>query len=145
MRISPKRIGNSFESVFKNQALRQGWSVVRIPDGCLRINKNKIIPIKSPFDFVIGKDGVSVFLDCKTVEGDSFSFSKINPNQLKHLLFLHESKLQAGYLIYFRKSNRVLFSRAIDLVMVSKNESIKDSGIPLGCISDFNLDLFLER
>ena len=140
MKLSNKKLGNSFEESFELSAKYSGWTVIKIPDGCKRINHKQTILVKCPFDFVFAKNGLAVFCDAKTTEGKTFPQSKINKNQLEKLLSLHDQKMIAGYVVYFRETRTVRFFSAKEMSEVKPGDSLKEEkGILLGGIGNIDL------
>lgn len=137
-----KQMGDTFEQIFEHACVRKSVAVSRVPNGCRRIGAKKLIPIKSPFDWIITHNTTAV-LDTKTIEGDKFPHSKIDHHQVGELL-PHELKgAHAGYVIWFRKSNRVMFIRASALATrIRVSGSIKPTDadcLPLGSMNDFDV------
>lgn len=104
-----KAIGALFENIFFKSCLRTGIGITRIPDSCKRIRTDTLVQIKSPFDWICTYQGQSAFIDTKTIDHDAFSHSMISEHQVKALR-MHENKgAIAGYVIWFRPADIVLF------------------------------------
>jgi hypothetical protein len=97
-----KARGASFERVFEQTCIVQGVDCLRILDGCRRIGQYKIIPAAQGFDFIIGVENKSAFIDTKCVEKGNFTFSQIKPHQLAAFEKLKRSGV-GGYVINFEK------------------------------------------
>ena len=72
--------GQSFEYFVERKCQAQGFIFIKIPDGCKRIRQGariKLIPVATPFDCVITKDGNAACLDLKTVQTKNFTYSLI--------------------------------------------------------------------
>lgn len=143
MKKSNASIGGSFEQYFLLCLTLRKWDVVRIPDGCRQINLNKLIRVKSPFDFLATKNGKAIFCDTKTCEGKTFPHSKINQLQIKELLRIAKNGFLAGYVINFRETDTYSFISAEILSQLKKGKSVKASDyLDLG--QEINIDkLFL--
>lgn len=140
--ISPKKQGNGFEQIVKTMGKLTGWTVVKIPDGCKHVGKGKIVPVKSPFDFVLSKNGQSIFFDAKTYDQECVNTSQLNYRQLEILYALEfDAKEPAGYVIYFRPVNKVIFFPASILLTLKTDQSLHHSkGVDLGSI--YSLDFY---
>lgn len=142
--LKAKRNGQLFENVVKSQCERLGWAVVRIPDGSRTLGLNKIIRVKSPFDFCIAKRGNVIFFDAKSWEGATWAKSKVNDKQVEHLLKLEAAWQVSGYMVFFKKIDRVIFFTATQLDSLNARESLlPGQGIDLGSIKDFDPELAL--
>ena len=134
--LMAKRKGESFERFVVNAARAEKLFVIRIPDGCVQ-RKGKggrplLIRVQTPFDFVLIKTGLSVFLDSKTTAGKTFPHSLIKHHQLENLLEASKAG-PAGYLVYFEALDQIVFYSAIKLYGLKKGESLKpEDGILLG-------------
>jgi penicillin-binding protein-related factor A (putative recombinase) len=124
-------IGKLGEKIFANTLRQRGWSVVRIPDGCKQIANNKLIRVKSPFDFMTAKESVAIFCDVKSTATKSFAYSLINQFQVKELLDISKNKFIAGYVVHFRSLNTWVFISAEKLAKARPGQSIK----PKDCIN----------
>ena len=142
--IKAQKGGLGFENIFQWAGRSQGFHVERMPDGCKTIGKNKIIRIKTPFDFVICKEGRCAFVDTKTINANTFPFNLIKQHQVDCLanIGLHAA---SGYVVWYRKSDRINFYLAEILITLGSNDSLShEKGIPLGKISDFRLQPILD-
>lgn len=112
-------MGALFENLFENRAKRGGITVTRMPDGCRQLGKDKLIRVATPFDWILSYQGQACLIDTKTTDGDRFPFSKIEAHQARELLKHHEAGTIAGYVIWFRLSDEVVFIGANLLADVS--------------------------
>lgn len=142
MRVANKVIGTAWENTIETINKYTGWHTIRIPDGCKRI-KDGFIPVKSPFDFIFTKDNTIVFADAKTTMDSTYSYSKINQDQLRNLALLeYKGGAIAGYLVYFRKHDAVVFFKSSQLIQLRGSSSIQiDNGVLLGGLHNFRLDI----
>lgn len=138
---SNKKIGNGFEKRFSFSGAINGWRVTRIPDGCRQLGLNKIVRVKSPFDFLLTKaPTLSLYCDAKTTIGDRFTYSAINQDQLSELLRIENSGHVAGFVIEFRQVDKVCFASASKLALLTPRESLKWSDcVDLGKELDVDL------
>ena len=101
-------------------------AITRFPDGCKVLRGNKIIRIKTPFDWVLTFGGVTALIDTKTTNLDSFPHSKIEAHQVAEMLAHSQSGAKAGYVIWFRKTDDLFFLSALTLSqLLNKRGSIK--------------------
>ncbi len=120
------KLGAGFESYFHKCLLIKNWKVLRLPDGCRHVGQNKIIRLKSPFDYIATKaGGKSFYCDCKTTIGESFPFSAINQDQVRDLLGIQNNGHVAGFVIHFRQVDKYCFISAKELSEVVPGGSIK--------------------
>jgi penicillin-binding protein-related factor A (putative recombinase) len=134
-----QQYGFGFEEIFRKRALSEGICPVRIPDSCKQISHTKFIRVKSPFDFVIAKNGKSAFIDCKTYKTSRLTYSDIDKHQLENLLSLGQHSA-AGYVVWFRNEDQVVFfSWSIMSDLKPKNSLQALDGLVLGDIGNFYL------
>lgn len=142
-----KDAGKTFEKILELRCHQFGLGFKKIPDGCYRANfggKVKLIPMKTPFDFIICKDGKAATLDCKTINSDRFAFSQIDESQLKHLSDMGEH-LASGYLIWFRATDHVVFFSHKKLMQLTPGNSLTEcDGFSLGLVDFFNPEHILD-
>lgn len=119
--------GSLFEELFHMTCGRtQGMAVTRFPDGCRVVGKNKVIRIKTPCDWILTFGGVTALIDTKTTESDSFPFSKIEKHQVKEMAIHAQSGARSGYVIWFRKSDDVVFMSSLFLLgLINQRGSLK--------------------
>ena len=147
--LKAKQFGSAFEELFTVACNRSGMSCVRIPDGCRqyydkRSGRLALTRVQSPFDFLIARDGLAAVLDTKTVDAESFKFSDIVEHQLKSLLSVGHS-LNAGYLVWFRPLNLVVWYSCFRLAKVQPNTSLKpEDGLALGAVEEFDCGMILK-
>ena len=123
------KIGKAFEDEITTILELKGFTVLRLPDGCKQVGQFKIIRVKNQFDFLAHKPGEVIFFDAKNTEEKNFMHSKINQNQLEHLLGLELSGFKAGYIINFKQERKALFAPAGVLKSIVKGKSLS----PMNC------------
>lgn len=140
-----KIVGEKFENYLKSESYRQGWEIIRIPDGCKQVSASKTIRIRTPFDFIFHKTGKIIFADAKTTKKSTFNHSQITIHQVQELYKLECNGYTAGYIINFSEKNLTEFYRASKLLDIYKSfGSIKpEMGIPIGNNSTINIDNIL--
>ena len=140
-----KNMGDIFEAYTQAACRREGINLEKIPTGCRYVGPKKIALVKTPFDFILAKNKQTAFIDCKTIESGNFSASMRDPNQIVSLLKMHNQNIPAGYIIWFRDKNLVIFATAEQLAKMTKGESIKHTdGIILGEHDNFSLQRVLS-
>lgn len=116
--------GKQWESIFERTAHSQGVTCIRMPDGCRVVGPNKLIRVRTPFDYILIHKSTSVYLDCKSFDSDQITYSMIKDHQMATLLDIEISGCPAGYLIYFRKSNVICFAKASQLSRIQPETSL---------------------
>lgn len=119
--------GSFFEKIFFYGCSRvNGMAVTRFPDGCRVLGKNRVVRVKTPCDWILSYGGMTAMLDTKTTSTDSFAYSKIEPHQIEEMVKHQVAGAKAGYIIWFRKSDDVIFVSSLLLHgLLSKRGSIK--------------------
>jgi penicillin-binding protein-related factor A (putative recombinase) len=115
--IKAKQMGGGFEDLFQKVCKLQGIAITDIPDGCRRIGPGHrdIIPVKSPFDWIITYQGQTALLDTKTIESGNFACSLIKEHQVDEMYAHERSGGKGGYVIWIRNSGHVFFISATTL------------------------------
>jgi penicillin-binding protein-related factor A (putative recombinase) len=116
---------------------------MRIPDGCRRIPVGRgvrLIAVKSPCDWVCSYNGLTAVIDTKTIDRASFPFNLINPDQVRSMNALTPGGTLRGYVIWFRKIDRVVFISCEKLKTVQTRGSVSvEDGIDLGPLDELDL------
>jgi penicillin-binding protein-related factor A (putative recombinase) len=139
-------MGAAFEDQFVARAEFQHFNVIRIPDSCRQM-RNKIIRVKSPFDFILTGtiQGVkrTAFIDVKRTNEKRFPYSSIDPHQLECLRLASFGGV-AGYLI--QMDWVVVFFSYEKLSKVKPRESLTTAdGVLLGASGHFDvMNIFKE-
>lgn len=137
--------GQMFENLLESSAYRQGWEVIKIPDGCRQIGQGKMIRISSPFDFVMVKKGHCLFIDAKSCIAKSFGNSMITPHQVLKLSRVQACGFLSGYICNFSSLNKVVFFPASQLYGLKHMESLKpEMGVMIGDRENINLNLLVQ-
>lgn len=111
--MSQVRIGNQFERMFQQSCMAHGIAVTRVPDGCKQLGQ-KLIRVKTPFDWILSHSGRFAVIDTKSYQGN-MPHADITKHQILELIRHEEEGSSAGYVIYFRKALAVGFIRATNL------------------------------
>jgi penicillin-binding protein-related factor A (putative recombinase) len=143
-----KAVGDRFEAMMSNSCYRSKVVCTRIPNGAvMRYVKGKVIPVAvtSPFDFLLTYQGLTACVDCKTIDSGNFSYSSLTQHQVNSLMRIFESGVAAGYVVWFRESDNVVFFEAPKLRALRPRESLKESdGLSLGKFENFNSKLIFS-
>ena len=126
--LKAKRSGQAFEDLFAYACRREGIIFVEIPDGCRPIptpggGRPRLVRVKTPFDYFITAGGRSAALDCKTIETGNFTYTMIDEDQVRSLFEVSQS-IPAGYIIWFRRVDRIVFIPADTLRRIKQGQSI---------------------
>ncbi len=136
-----KQVGDTFEPALEIRCRQHGIGFQKIPNGCRRAyirGRLTLIPCRTPFDFIICKDFRSATIDCKTIVGNTFTYSMCDPRQVTTLSEMGEH-IPSGYVVWFRESDRIVFFSHIILRALQQRGSLSDtSGLYLGQIDSFN-------
>lgn len=134
--------GAHFESDLEFQCRLQKILFIKMPLGCRRIGGfRKIIQVPTPFDYTLIKDGISVFLDCKTYDKSKVSHSMLVSHQVQALESIYENGCNAGYLVHMRNLSKVFFFIAPKLWLLQPRTSLSpEEGLCLGNYESFDLN-----
>lgn len=103
-------------------------AVTRMPDGCKVLRDNKLIRVKTPFDWILSHQGRTALIDTKTCTTSSFPNSKIETHQVTDMLCHEQNGIMAGYVIWFRESDGVIFVPASTLCeLIKRRGSIPEN------------------
>jgi penicillin-binding protein-related factor A (putative recombinase) len=129
MGAKQQAFGDLFEQMFFNYCSRiPRLAITRFPNGCRTVGKNKVIRVKTPWDWVITYGGVTALIDTKTTDGENFPFSKIENHQVEEMIMHEHCGAKSGYIIWFRKSDDIVFvSSNMLITMMTKRGSIATS------------------
>ena len=127
-------IGRIFERQFKDIMTRANYGVIRVHDSVVIYSKGKKTLSrreKSPFDYILCKDGKSIFVDCKVTKKHLYQLGVIPGHQVSNLEIASQGGI-AGFAIYFRMESidAVYFYsvRVIKEIMIKANRfSLKPS------------------
>lgn len=145
-----KRNGQAFEEIFQLVCRQNRIACTRIPDGCRSIGRNRLMRVKTPFDWVISHDGKSAMIDTKSTLAGTFPHSAIDRNQVKAMMEHCLVGVLAGYVIATQKNHQVFFIPATILIELSFQRgsiSAQDQDrnvIPLGPLTTFNPKLIFQ-
>lgn len=140
--LMAKRVGEFFEDIFQSSCMKNRIVCTRIPDGCRRIGPQRLIQVKTPWDFVITYGGKSAFIDTKTHDDKCFRHSFIEKHQVEEMVKHVFQGGIGGYVIWLREIDSVFFMPAAALFRhMGERGSFTDShpnAIKLGPHLGFN-------
>lgn len=137
--LKAKRNGDFFENLIMFFAVRSGFEFIKIPSGCINLGK-KLIPTKSPFDFILVSDELTVFCDAKSTQHKNFEHSSIDQDQVRNLSKLDNGKNICGYLINF--NGEVGFAPVRLLKSIERGQSVKLCDcLPMGTMKVMQFDI----
>lgn len=143
-----RRNGQVFEEMVRHRATRIDATLIKIPDGCRRVQGPKglrLLPVTTPFDFVLMHRGYCITMDAKTTDNATFTYSQLDRQQLQSLYVCDQNALRSGYLIWFRKPDLVSFLDIKILKGVKPKTSVDaHDGIVLGKGSGFDLSILFQ-
>ena len=136
--------GKAFENMVVRSGIKHGITVIRIPDGCETrrgARGPRVVRVRSPFDFVLLKRTQAVVFDAKTTAETTFKYSNLTEHQLGSLKRCSEQAKNAGYLVFFRNFDEVVFYNIDILSALRPGKSVKPGdGMILGRSSSIGLD-----
>ena len=139
-----KASGRLFENILSSRCARAGIKFEQLPSGCRWIGK-MAVPAKSPFDFILAKDGKVILCDAKSLDATTFTRSACKPHQIESLAGFEMSGLTAGFIVWLRKTDEVVFFKASQLKALPPRCSLKVSdGISLGSVNTLTLEGLLN-
>ena len=141
--LKKKVSGDQFEAQIGFMASRQGLKCKKIPEGCKRLPGGRIIPIKSPFDFILQSETMTFFIDAKSTINDRFNYSQIDQSQVFSLEYLKNNHSLCGYIINL---NETVYFFSVDVLKSCKpgTSLSREDGTYLGTKTSFNLYLLHE-
>lgn len=134
--------GKGFEHTFLLNARRSGFTVLQIPTGCKNIGRGRIVKVKTPFDFILIKNGKTIFIDTKSIDDKTYSHSRLTRHQLIALDDCFRAGCLSGYVINFRSIDKTYFAPIKHLWNLTPNQSLRPENlIFLGSSTQFDLNL----
>jgi hypothetical protein len=142
-----KMQGTQFETIFKKQALMQGFFVEKNLINAKLTYSGGLQRVFGELDWklVLRSTGQIGFFDTKSFEGKFFTYSNLTEHQVKRAALWNELKIPAGFVIWFRPLDAVVFFTGEQIS--NKGERARflpKEGVYLGKMIDFALgNLFL--
>lgn len=127
-----QRYGQMFENLFRSNLTRARLAFDRMPDGCRVVGRGRLIRVKTPFDWIVTEGGRTAVLDTKTFDEHRLMPHMIEEHQLRALEKHARAGAVAGYVIWFRPCDLVVFADASQLYEIFESgEGVHASEIPL--------------
>lgn len=132
--------GRAFEHLILSSASSRDMVILKIPDGCetkkMRQGSSwtqRIIRVKTPFDFVAFKDGKAIVFDAKSIDSQTYPRSSTLPHQLFSLKHCRSHTVDAGYLVWHRPLDMVVWYAVERLLSLTHGSSLNPSeGLHVG-------------
>lgn len=141
-----KARGDIFENAFRAAAYRAYFKPIQIPMGAKFVGKDRMIRVRTPFDFVLIHRKGTVFLDTKISLKKTFSYTQCTPHQVAELMEIERLGHLAGYVVYFSELNRIVFFHSHKLTRLQLGMSLRpEDGEDLGSLQTLNLINVLEK
>lgn len=141
-----KRRGDVAENILHSEAIRTGWTVVKIPLGCRQVSAVKLLRVASAFDFVCIKGSHVIFIDSKTTKSKSFAFSAQTEHQVRILRDIEKHGHASGYVVNFTTLKKTVFYKASQLWALRAGASLKpEDGIHIGNDRIINLSRIFDQ
>lgn len=121
-----RNVGLLFETHLEIMTEKHGGTCVKIPNSGRVVgtgHQKKFVKMKSPFDFMIVKEGRACVLDCKAINKTSLPFSLLKQHQLKELAKC-APHIPAGYLVWFQTTDQVVWFEVSILATLKPRESL---------------------
>lgn len=140
--------GAAFEALFLRAATSHSIVTTRIPDGCKQLPGGKIRRVPTPFDWAMSLKTKVAFIDTKCLDKNTFPHASIEPHQALALLRHELEGITAGYIVWLKKTNKVIFIPAKLLCeAMQKTGSISEQTpgtIDLGTMEAMNLKVLFQ-
>lgn len=140
---SSSQIGSGFEELFLKSARLTGVNCVRIPNGAKRVWFNgsaKLVPQKTPFDFMLSIKERAAYIDTKHTDKGTYKHSDLKPHQVEALFSFERHGHVAGFVVYFKAIDWVVFFWASQALALQEGEGLKPSeGYGLGKLFEFRV------
>jgi hypothetical protein len=138
-----KATGLGFETIFELQARQRGLYAEKNLLSARFLPTKKLIAVKSRLDFnLMTNTGKAAFVDLKSFVGESFTYSSIEPHQLGQALNYESRGFPSGFVVWFRKTNAVVFFSARTIQQAGPGNSFDATkGKILGQFESFNAGL----
>jgi len=142
-----QNVGKHFEFLFERACAGRSICCVEIPAGCItkgfnpQTKRPNLVRVKSPFDYIVHHNQTIAFVDTKTVDGKTFSYSMQTDHQIDALHKLSFCT-HAGLVIWFRELDIVQFFPVSQVLKLEAGQSLgpeKNPGIHLG--HSYNFDV----
>lgn len=133
--------GSAFEDLFFKQAQRNGLLVIKNHYTAKFTYKGRLQIVKGELDFkMISQQGDVGYFDCKSYDGEYFTYSQIDEDQLKRAITYNNWAVPSGFVVWFRKVNLIVFFSGHVIARKGARERFDmEDGLVLGRWDNFNL------
>ena len=134
-------VGKEFEQHFAKQAMMQGFRARKMPLSC-RNKSGEFQVIRSELDFqlVDPRTRRVAFVDTKTYVDERVTFARIEPHQIDRAVWYNEGGITAGFVVWFRTLDLVVFYSGLQVRESGARSSLKpEDGLELGGLLRFDL------
>ena len=134
--------GKIFELVFERQARRLGLLPIKNHLTCKFVPNRRPLILKSELDYklVEKKTGRIGYFDCKSYGKDFFTYSELDPEQVKRAALYEEWNVPSGFVVFFRPTSTVRFFTASYVLKKGPgNRFSVNEGVGLGRWDNFEL------
>jgi len=137
--------GQAFEQIFLERGQLNGLFVRKNPLSCRHVWGGRLQLVKGLLDFMlVSPHGIVGFFDTKSFGGDKFAFSEIDEGQLKMADTFNKWNVPAGFVVYFRDLDAVVYFKAGDLYRKGPRSSFGViDGKYLGTVFNFDLKVLV--
>lgn len=138
--------GALFEAMFKKRAQINGMFAEKNNLAARRLPGGRILVLKSDLDYkLINQAGRVGFFDCKSFIGNKFTYSQLDPDQLKKSETYNYYNVPSGFVVWFRLTNEIVYFNAFKITQRGQGASFTAlDGITLGSIENFDLKPLLK-
>lgn len=108
--------GQLFEDAFVRACVHNEIACTRMPDGCKQVGPKRLIRVKTPWDWIISLNTRTALLDTKSTNDKAFAHTHIQIHQVRPMVDHACEGVTAGYVIWYRQHDRVVFISAHSLM-----------------------------
>lgn len=136
----PINLGKKFEQRFKDDILRLGYFIYRLPD---QMTGNKITSA-NPCDFIVYCNSTLRLIECKSIRGNTFPLSNFTQYD-RMLSYVGYEGVLGSLVVWFIDKDKVLYV-PIETVTYLKNKGLKSINInKLFELEDMYVDVKSEK
>ncbi len=139
-----KKVGAEFENRFMAYCAHAEFvSCIRIPDGCIKVGAFKLIPKRTPFDYICLYKDNSIFCDTKTSLKNTYPLNDAKiAFQIENFRIVDSHNQASGYLVEFRMKGEYRwfsYKRLKEIIAVRKS-LCPDDGLLVGSTFPMSID-----
>lgn len=139
--------GKAFETLFVKQAKFNGLLALKNPLAAQYTYNGRLQPLPGDLDFkLIDHQGNIGYFDCKSFDGESFSYSALKEHQIERAVLYNEWCVPAGFVVCFRASRQVVYFTGIQIKEKGPGNSFEATdGRFIGHFENFDLRKLMPR